>query len=459
MSDFCAAASTLSASVNGCDLMTIKKETIYRNKWNLLAYAAIFAWMLACNMLTPFLVDDFNYMYSFATGERIRSVLDIFPSMAAHAQEINGRLTAHFLVQLTLLFPGWCFDIANAAIFTALVWMMERISRQKDELSNPWMILACFAGIWFFQLGFGNVNLWQDGSVNYLWSYFFGFLYLWPFARRFLYGDCGLRRAAMPFYLILSLAAGAFTEGASVAVIAVTGCLLLLQWFMEKKRPAAWQFGALVLACAGQISIYLAPAQWLKKAPGKGLYGFLYNILRSCGKCWDIRGLIFLFGALLIIAWMIKVDWKRILFSVCLFIGAMAANFMMVFAISYPERAVGCVVVLMVTADIVLLRDLLKNAQWRSFAVCILMIAALALPPRLAVGGLDIYRTYAQDKTNIQHILEQKAAGKEKVSIRFITIDTPYSGAADLRYVADDPTIWPNNAMAKYYGVDSIFCE
>ena len=439
--------------------MRIKKETIARDKWCLAVYAFIFVWMLVCNVLTPYLVDDFNYMYSFATGERIRSVWDIFPSMAAHAQQINGRLVAHFLVQFSLMFPGWVFDIANAAIFTSLIRMLERISMADEEHSNPWLILACFAGIWFSQLGFGNINLWQDGSVNYLWSYFFGFLYLYPFVKRFLHGTSGLRRGVMPLYFLLALMAGAYTEGASVAMIAVTGCLMLLQWYMEKKRPGKWQFCALALAVAGQITIYLAPAQWLKKAPGKGISGFLYNILRSLGKCWDIRALIFLLAALLMIAWIIKVDRKRVLLALCLFVGAMAANFMMVFAISYPERAVGCVVVLLVAADAVLLQDLLKNAQWRSFAICVLMIAALALPERLIVGGLDIYSTYVQDKANVQHILEQKAEGATEVSIPQINISTCYSGAADLRYVAGDPTIWPNNSMAKYYGVDAVLRE
>lgn len=434
--------------------MKIRKESIARNKWCLLAGGCIFAWMLACNVLTPYLVDDFNYMYSFATGERITSVWQIFPSMAAHAREINGRLVAHFLVQLMLLLPAWVFDIVNAAVFTCLVWMMERLGRHADEPSNPWMLLASFASMWLFQLGFGNINLWQDGSGNYLWSYVFCFLYLTPFVKRFLYGETW--GGVLPGYFLLALLAGGFTEGASVAAIVITGCLGLLQWLLEKKRPENWQLAAVVLACLGQLSIYLAPAQWLKKAPGKGLYGFLYNILRSCGKCWDIRMLIFLLAALLVIAWISKVDRKRILLALCLFVGAMAANFMMVFAISYPERAMGCVVVLTATADLVLLQDLMKTERWRSFAVCVLLFALLALPDAMIRGGLDIYHTYVQDRANTASVMAQKESGAAQVTISEITVGTCYSGAADIRYIAWDPTIWPNDAMAKYYGVDAV---
>ncbi len=435
-----------------------KKKQIPGGKWCLPVCAGIFLWMLACNLLTPYLVDDYNYMYSFSTGERIRSIWEIFPSMAVHAQDINGRLVAHWLAQFTFLFPGWVFDVVNAAIFTAQILMIERIARSKEEKSNGWMILASFAGVWLFQLGFGNINLWQDGSVNYLWSYFIGLLYLWPFAKRFLNGDSGLHRTVMPAYLLMSLLAGAYIEGTSVAMIAITGCLVLLQWYMEKKCPETWQFSALGLAIVGQITIYLAPAQWLKKASGSGS-SLLYNILRSFGKYWDLRALIFLLAALIVIAWIAKVDRRRILFAVCLVIGTMASNFMMVFAVNYPERSVGNIVVLLVMADVLLLQELMKTEQWKSFAVCILMIAVLVLPKHLAVGALDIYNTYVQNKANVEHILESKAAGEQVVVIHNISINTQYSGAAQLRYIASDPTIWPNNSMAKYYEVDAIVSD
>lgn len=68
-------------------------------------YFLVFVVILLCNILTPYVVDDFYYCFSFATGEPIRTLWDIFPSMAAHTQSMNGRLSAHFLVQLFVLMP------------------------------------------------------------------------------------------------------------------------------------------------------------------------------------------------------------------------------------------------------------------------------------------------------------------------------------------------------------------
>lgn len=57
------------------------------------------------NYYTPYYADDYNYMYSFALGERITNIRDIVPSMVAHYESMNGRIVLHFLAQLFLIFP------------------------------------------------------------------------------------------------------------------------------------------------------------------------------------------------------------------------------------------------------------------------------------------------------------------------------------------------------------------
>ena len=76
------------------------KKVINSRKVYLSILFIIFMLMLLCNILTPKIVDDFSYHFSFATGERITNVFQIFPSMMAHAEKMNGRLIPHFFVQL-----------------------------------------------------------------------------------------------------------------------------------------------------------------------------------------------------------------------------------------------------------------------------------------------------------------------------------------------------------------------
>ena len=48
--------------------------------------------MFALNFMTPMLVDDYTYCYSFADGKRISYLLQIIPSMENHYQTMNGKV-------------------------------------------------------------------------------------------------------------------------------------------------------------------------------------------------------------------------------------------------------------------------------------------------------------------------------------------------------------------------------
>ena len=82
--------------------------------------------MFLLNHYTFYAADDYSYMNSFATHKKIQTVWDIFPSMYAHAKGMNGRLVAHFFVQLFLLLPSGIFDVVNAVIFTMLILILYR---------------------------------------------------------------------------------------------------------------------------------------------------------------------------------------------------------------------------------------------------------------------------------------------------------------------------------------------
>lgn len=55
----------------------------------------IYALVYALNYYTPLFADDYSYMYSFSTGERITSVTEIWESQKAHYHSLNGRSVTH----------------------------------------------------------------------------------------------------------------------------------------------------------------------------------------------------------------------------------------------------------------------------------------------------------------------------------------------------------------------------
>ena len=165
----------------------------------------IFLLMLLGNVLTPYAVDDWAYMHSFATGGRLTRFGEIFPSMAAHAQTMNGRLFAHFWAQLFLLLPKAVFNIVNASIFTALIALLARLARPEGERDNL-ILLMIFCAVWVFVPAFGQVFFWLDGACNYGWGCVIGFAFLAPYIRLL---DRDAKKK--PLFWILWMLAGFYT--------------------------------------------------------------------------------------------------------------------------------------------------------------------------------------------------------------------------------------------------------
>ena len=126
--------------------------------------------------------DDFTYVHSFQSGEQITSVFQIFPSMIGHAKGLNGRIFAHFFVQLFVFLPPICFDFVNAGIFVCLIIVINCYLNTFNCTFFQKLLLGIgsFAAIWVFPLDFGEVFLWLAGSCNYLLGILFGLLFLLP---------------------------------------------------------------------------------------------------------------------------------------------------------------------------------------------------------------------------------------------------------------------------------------
>ena len=62
----------------------------------------IFVLMLVLNAHTPLMMDDYDYSFSWSTGDRLSGIADIVRSQAVHYTIWGGRSVTHFLAQLFL---------------------------------------------------------------------------------------------------------------------------------------------------------------------------------------------------------------------------------------------------------------------------------------------------------------------------------------------------------------------
>lgn len=426
-----------------------------RSVWVGIFLGLMFAVMAALNYLTPKMSDDFAYSQSFLTKEPLKNFFDIFPSLWVHALRMNGRLFAHFFAQLFLMLPDWIFDIANAAVFVGQGYLIYRIALLNDR-KNPLLLLGIFGSIWVFMPAFGQVNLWLDGACNYLWCTAFGLLFLLPYIRAFV-SDKGMKNKLLQvLFFFFAVIAGGFVENGSAAFFGMSVLLLLLYRILRKKAPKAYLIWGSAGAFLGYLSIYLAPAEWANKQTEFTASTLGENFLRAWEMYARFLPLLLTFVLLLAVALCRKADGKRIWLSLVFLAGSLAANFILTFADYYPERCASSALVLLITADVLLLQTWSRGVwKWlANIALCAVLILTLLC---MAVGVPDMVRVHTEIQDNVLRIENQKAAGVAEVVIPTVRAETRFCGLYDLKYIGTDTyDTWPNVSMATYYGVERI---
>ena len=414
----------------------------------------IFLIMLFCNFNTDLVADDYQYCFSFLDDSRIESILDIFPSMAAHRYSMNGRVVPHFLVQLFLMLPKAVFNVFNAAVFTALVWMIYITGKGRSG-GNALMFMCCFGLIWLLQPEFGQVYLWLDGSVNYLWAALASMLYLLPWVKSFLY-DEEPSPALRALYIVFSLIAGAFSENGSVALIFMNMLFIFLRLVWDKKKISRWMWLSMGATFAGFMYMMLAPAESVNKSAEFSIGVLLSNLVETGMFYLRFWPLLISFAVFYYLAVKSGVSQRIRVLSLVFLLGSLAGHFVLTFAMYCAGRSTFIGLILLITANALLFAPLFEAGQKKLLlllcAICLCYTAYWGY-----VGVRDIQRTHYLLGFNEQIILESLAAGEKDIQVPRPYAQTKYSALEGLAYLnTEDAGDWPNVYMAKYYGADTI---
>lgn len=417
----------------------------------------IFLLMLLGNVLTPYAADDWGYMYSFATNERITAVRDIFPSIAAHAQIMNGRLFAHFWVQLFLLLPKAVFNIVNALVFTALIALLARLAQPKGERNNL-ILLMIFGAVWVFIPVFGQIFFWLDGACNYGWGCAVGLAFLAPYIRLFGH-DAEKKPVFWILWMLAGFYTGAYLENMAVSAIFLSALLLLGRCAIRKKKNGLLPWLPVIAAVGGLLFMLSCPAEGGKSGVGETLSAVGTGLVAALRAYRALAVPLAVFAAALVMALWYRADRDRILLSTALTLGSLCANFSLSLASYYPERCIAFPAVLLIAADAVLLSELFSGKAKLS----VLCAAAVLMLPTLywgVYGFADITNVHLQVQTNETAIAESAARGESSVTVPYIETQTRYSALDGLKYLdTENPQSWPNDVMADVFGIGEIRCE
>ncbi len=412
----------------------------------------IAAFMLLLNLLTPYCADDFTYMVNFKTQQWITRVWDVFPSMAAHAEVMNGRLISHGLGQLFMIWPKPVFDVVNAAVFTAFIYLLYRTAHRGTG-ENVLLLAAVFCAVWYFMPVFGQVALWQLGSVNYLWALAAGLLFLRPYISDYLDGRKKTALWRKILFSVLALPFGMWSEVTSFIGIILAALFLILGKILKKRSLRTWLFIPVVAAAAGYLLMMLMPAELNAKGSDMTLGTLLRNFNNATGVLREFGGVLLgVWAAAFALGVFLKLDRDRLTVSAALVFGAVAGNYMLTVASYYPERCFCATAALLILAIAMLVPAFLRAGRAElcgCLGAALLVVTAFSL----IVGTYDIWNTHVAYGLREQRVAEAKAEGLSEVTVDIIRPATKYSAYWGLTELVDDPRAWPNDFVSTYYGI------
>ena len=386
-----------------------------------LLVAGIFGIMFLLNHYTFYAADDYSYMNSFATHKKIQTVWDIFPSMYAHAKGMNGRLVAHFFVQLFLLLPSGIFDV-----------------------------------VWYFAPAFGQTMLWLDRSCNYLWGCTFSLYYLYPFMKLAKNEKVMEGKIQKILFLVAGFAMGDYLETASFGTIVLAVLLLAYHRWMKKEKIPVWGMGSVLTMLAGFLFMMTAPGTLKNKVATSGLHGYVDNFINAMDLYVEHLLILLLILIVLIVCSVILEWYKKTWIALFFLAASLITNFMHTVASYYPERNMLSSALFLIVGILIMVEEF-WHRKIGIAVTCSCWILLVFFTVQFFHGSWDIYNTYAKCMARDRLAKEQIAAGEKNLTLPVVIPETEYAalkGLADLD--AADRYAWNNAAMAAYYQVESI---
>ena len=259
----------------------------------------IFGVMFLLNYLMPLHRDDYDYSMIWKTGEHINSLADVFDSTWRHYFLHGGRFFSVFCLNLFLWMGKIPFDLANAAMFAALVVLIYFHARRKLKIDGEFGILAA-TGIlaWLSFPHFGEVAIWKSGSTVYLWSAVPAAIFLLPYNLE-LAGTWKLwsgKIFACAMFL-LGIIAGCSVENLGVTVTILTAGISFYAY--KKNFLKSWMPAGALGSLIGLVILIAAPGNFVRydaQGSGKGVFAHIGNQFAGNGEM-----LLYLLPAILIL--------------------------------------------------------------------------------------------------------------------------------------------------------------
>lgn len=416
-----------------------------------LLLAVIGVTMFLLNAHTPLMMDDYDYSFSWSTGERLSGVSDILASQAVHYRIWGGRSVVHFLAQLFLYLGKPVFNAANALMYLLLLLEIVYLGG-KREARWDWRLLMIAHVIFFFAVPFfGVVFLWLDGACNYLWGTALALVPLIIARSEQENGFFDTNRARGWLALPLCFLAGWTNENTACGVLAA--CFLLMIWDAWRGRKVrAWRIAAFAAQALGVAVLLLAPGNFARPSEPGGrsmIMELLYRaaVVSYCALRYaGIPALAAI--ALLAVACRgkhpVRMEWLSVL---C--VSAFLSAYALVGSPQISDRTFTGVLALALAALLSLCADLMNIPGKRDGAIGLLLLLLVVSGAGFALSDVRAHETawLAQE----ERILSAAAAGDLKTAVSSVPSESRFTMSIALE---QDASQWPNSTLSRYYGIE-----
>ncbi|MBQ8618913.1 MAG: hypothetical protein IJ418_15575 [Clostridia bacterium] len=416
----------------------------------LLLIVFIAALMFLLNSQTPLMMDDYDYSFSWATGERLAGVGDIIRSQAAHYMAWGGRSVTHFLAQLFLYLGKPVFNAANACMYVLLLLEIYALAKRRETAWDwrPILMghLLLFTGVEFFGVAF----LWLDGACNYLWG---TALALVPLLIGKSEREGGLFDSDQPACWLavpISFLAGWTNENTACGVLGAL--ILLLIWDVIRRRKIrAWRAVSLAAQAIGVCVMLLAPGNFARAAEEASRSFVMEMLYRAAVVCYCSLRYAGIPAGLCIIAMIVAVKKKvklRCEWLCVLVLSAVLSAGALIGSPQISDRSFTAVIVLAVASLLCVMADKKPEANLHSLHVG----AALGLV--CVMLGVHAYGAVSEhaDSWRQQVAAIELAAQEGEAAVTVSSVPSASRYTMDIA-LSSDPLQWPNSTLGKYYAI------
>ena len=425
------------------------------------------------NKITQFTGDDYRYHYIYEdymptdNVQRIQSFTDIIKSMKNHYYMWGGRITAHTLLQLFLMYDKAVFNIANSIVLVLLALLIYLHCNTFKKIKCS-LLIGIVMLLWFSTPVFGQTVLWVSGAFNYLWCTSIILAFLLPY-RLYIDKDRTTKDGfiSMVLMFLFGIIAGCTNENTGGAMILLQ-ILFIAYYKLNKKIIPKWGISGLLGSIIGFILLVVAPGNYVRSE--KSELGLIYMLIRNfkiimVNSYYYILNLVLILIILSIILINFNTNSRKkfidFILPLMYFISGVASIGALILSPKMPERTwFGSVIFIMISIGYLYCKIDFNNIILKQILITCILIFSIKIFMQYNVAYIDILTTNTQVIEQIKIIEKEKKLGNKEISVKNISKpESTYNAFWGCPYLNEDKESWFNRWMAKYYEVDYITGE